>query len=76
MTCDGVPRPFFLQEFSECSRRSIGAVLVSKGSCFETAPGVMCGDFLVEGGEACDVGPEGDACCTSGCTLRDGAECR
>ena len=40
-----------------------------------------CGDYMVgvaPGGtpEACDEGPQGGACCTSDCKLRDGAVCR
>lgn len=65
----------WLQTFSECSRRSIGEVLLSKSSCFQ-APQTVCGDYQVNGNEACDVGPDGDSCCTSLCTLTDGSQCR
>ena len=62
--------------FSECSRRSIGAVLTSKGGCFEIPPSI-CGDYQVDDDtEQCDAGPEGDNCCTSDCSLRNPVVCR
>ena len=62
--------------FSECSRGSIGQVLVSKGRCFsERRP--VCGDYQIAPGvEVCDAGPEGDDCCTTSCMLEEGKECR
>ena len=65
------------QEFSRCSRSAVGDVLKAKGSCFRDR-GPVCGDYLVEGMEKCDAGPEGDLCCTSSCQLNDmiSAQCR
>ncbi len=64
------------QEFSQCSRVSVGEVLLSKASCF-MAPRPVCGDYQVDVDEECDVGVGGgDACCDSDCRLRLNALCR
>lgn len=60
--------------FSNCSRRSIGIVLINKGQCF-VEPSAVCGDYQVSEGEACDAGREGDRCCTARCTLTEGSVC-
>ncbi len=60
-----------------CSRRAIGAVLLSKANCFgEASDMVRCGNFLKESDEECDAGPQGDNCCSSACQLKAGASCR
>jgi len=62
--------------FSPCSRRSIGAVLLSKGGCFRGRSPTVCGDYRVDSSdEECDAGPDGDACCTRQCMLTPGANC-
>lgn len=62
-------------QFSSCSRRSIGLVLLTKGDCFGASVAV-CGDFRQEPGEQCDAGPAGDACCTNiTCMRRPEANC-
>ena len=65
-----------VQEFSGCSRRSIGEVLLNKGFCFQERLIVECGNYQVEADEECDVGTEGDQCCTPDCRLNDSAKCR
>ncbi len=62
-----------VQMFSDCSRRSVGNVLLNKAGCFIDR---LCGDYLVDEGEDCDAGTEGDSCCTSQCKFTEGALCR
>ncbi|XP_064400640.1 disintegrin and metalloproteinase domain-containing protein 10-like [Halichondria panicea] len=73
-----------LEEFSICSRRSIGATLEARSSsCFVPEPsGSECGNGVVQSGEECDCGTKNetlceaiDSCCTVNCTLAPGAIC-
>ncbi|XP_014668138.1 PREDICTED: ADAM 17-like protease [Priapulus caudatus] len=64
--------------FSPCSKRSVGMVLQAKASkCFTEPTTAFCGNFLVEEGEECDAGliesGEEDPCCTHNCELK--SEC-
>ncbi|ELU11171.1 hypothetical protein CAPTEDRAFT_224264 [Capitella teleta] len=64
--------------FSPCSRRSIGAVLLTKSkSCFSEKSSGFCGNLVIEEGEECDVGfgLQNDPCCSVDCKLRPGAQC-
>ncbi|ELU11170.1 hypothetical protein CAPTEDRAFT_157290 [Capitella teleta] len=64
--------------FSPCSKRAMGAVLLSKSkSCFTEKSSGFCGNFEVEEGEECDVGlgVQSDPCCSDECKLRPGAKC-
>ncbi|XP_032304762.1 disintegrin and metalloproteinase domain-containing protein 32-like isoform X2 [Coturnix japonica] len=73
--------------FSNCSIRDFERFLTSgEGHCFLNRPSAdvsykspVCGNKLVEMGEACDCGlPEecrDDPCCTEGCKLRTGVQC-
>ncbi|KAK2166047.1 hypothetical protein LSH36_43g05043, partial [Paralvinella palmiformis] len=67
--------------FSNCSRRSMGAVLRYKSPlCFTELSGSFCGNFRIEQGEECDGGPKGrsgnDPCCDKYCQLKQNAVCR
>ncbi|KAM4522427.1 disintegrin and metalloproteinase domain-containing protein 17 [Odontesthes bonariensis] len=65
--------------FSNCSKRSIVKRLRSQAaSCFRERNINVCGNSRVEQGEECDPGLlhiNSDRCCTTGCRLRDGAQC-
>lgn len=62
--------------FSNCSLTNIGTQLTRKrNTCFIAKPTGFCGNGLLEGSEACDAGIDGDACCTSSCTLKPGKVC-
>ena len=52
-----------------------------RGGCFEMESTSTCGNFIKDGGEACDCGGEsgclalGDKCCGSDCNFKSGSEC-
>lgn len=65
---------------SNCSRLSIGRVLKRKApTCFVQVADNVCGNGIVEAGEACDGGDLGyghrDPCCDSWCRLTPGSQC-
>ena len=43
--------------------------------CYSSYGGAVCGNHVVEEGEECDAGPEGNACCTAQCKLAPTATC-
>eukprot|EP00794_Sanderia_malayensis_P019475 gene19475-21398_t len=50
-------------KFSKCSKDYIGPVLQAKSHiCFEEHAGPICGNKIVEAGEECDCGYDGDDC--------------
>lgn len=63
--------------FSPCSIRQMRMILKYKSSCFVEQTSDRCGNFIVDEGEECDVGPGrvDDQCCTDFCKLRPEAEC-
>ncbi|KAI1280716.1 ADAM 17-like protease [Halotydeus destructor] len=66
--------------FSPCSKRAIRNVLLTKSaSCFIEEAKAYCGNEIVEDGEECDAGHDGqrdtDPCCDTECRLRPGADC-
>eukprot|EP00049_Salpingoeca_infusionum_P008954 m.148604 g.148604 ORF g.148604 m.148604 type:complete len:856 (+) comp14188_c1_seq3:116-2683(+) len=57
-------------KFSPCSRRSISNVITRPViNCWTPAPPGQCGDGILDDGEQCDAGFDGDACCTGQCEL-------
>lgn len=62
--------------WSSCSIAAIGAFLNSDASqCLDNIPS-LCGNGILDPGEACDSGmPNGSACCTPICQLKSGATC-
>lgn len=64
-------------QFSECSRASMSAVLeVRRDTCFSTVAS-FCGNGFVEPGEECDCGQDcnATACCTTECMVPAGVQC-
>ncbi|XP_022704403.1 ADAM 17-like protease [Varroa jacobsoni] len=63
--------------FSPCSIRQIMLVLKYKSKCFIKRLPSRCGNFIIDDGEECDVGPikDNDPCCTRSCRLRDNVRC-
>lgn len=74
----------FPTRFSTCSE-AMGSTYLNtySANCINPVSAATeeprCGDGVVEGDEQCDCGPLGcdgrDPCCTSACTLRQGATC-
>eukprot|EP00118_Oscarella_pearsei_P006568 m.29898 g.29898 ORF g.29898 m.29898 type:complete len:774 (+) comp31251_c0_seq2:75-2396(+) len=71
------------RRFSDCSKRSIGAVLASKApACFSEESNSFCGNFRIDEGEECDEGVpsiemnrNAIRCCDDTCHILSNASC-
>lgn len=52
-----------------------GNTRIPQSNCYSDYEGSVCGNGVVEDGEECDVGRDGNACCTSQCKLTSGSTC-